>query len=170
MLPLRATLDPSCGATLAAHVLRDAVFAPGSAVAGVWPLPGEIDLTPLWDALHARGHTILLPETPRHGRTLIFRVWHPGCAMLPGRFGTAWPDGPVGTPDCIFVPLLAFDRAGNRLGYGGGYYDTTLAAHPGVPAVGFGYAAQEVPAVPADTHDRGLDAVFTERGRVALRA
>jgi len=169
MLALRATLDPACGAALTAHVLRDLVFTPGSAVAGVWPLPGEIDVRPLWHALHTRGHRVLLPQTPPRGRPLIFRVWHPGCAMLPERFGTERPDGPVATPAFIFVPLLAFDRAGNRLGYGGGYYDVTLAAHPGVPAVGFGYAAQEVPAVPAAAHDIPLGAIMTELGSVALR-
>jgi 5-formyltetrahydrofolate cyclo-ligase len=168
MLALRATQDPACGAALAAHVLRDLIFLPGSAVAGVWPLPGEMDLRPLWHALHARGHTVLLPETPPRGSPLLFRVWYPGCAMIPERFGTARPDGPIRTPDYIFVPLLAFDRAGNRIGYGGGYYDMTLAAHRGVPAVGFAYAAQEVPAVPAEAHDIRLGAIMTEQGPVVL--
>jgi 5-formyltetrahydrofolate cyclo-ligase len=170
MVALRATQDPAAGAAVAAHVLREVRFAPGCAVAGVWPLADEIDLRPLWHALHARGHAVLLPETPARGQALVFRRWHPGCAMVPERFGTLRPDGAVATPDLIFVPLLAFDRAGRRLGYGGGYYDRTLGAHPGVPAVGFGYAAQEVPAVPAEAHDVALGAIFTEEGAVALRA
>jgi 5-formyltetrahydrofolate cyclo-ligase len=141
-------------------------LAPGSTIAGVWPFGDEIDLRPLWHALHARGHAVLLPETTPRGEILIFRAWHPGCTMRAERFGTQCPEGPPGTPALIFVPLLAFDRAGNRLGYGGGYYDRTLAAHPGVPAVGFGYAAQEVPAVPSEPHDHKLDAIYTELGVV----
>ncbi len=169
MLAVRASQDPTAGATLADNVLRDLSLEPGSAIAGVWPFGDEIDLRPLWHALHERGHTILLPETTPRGEILIFRVWHPGCPMRAERFGTQCPEGPAGTPALIFVPLLAFDRAGHRLGYGGGYYDRTLAAHPGVPALGFGYAAQEVPAVPAEPHDRKLDAIYTEYETVLLR-
>jgi len=169
MLAVRRTQNPAAGATLAEHVLRDLSRETGSAIAGVWPFGDEIDLRPLWHALHARGHTILLPETTPRGEPLIFRAWHPGCAMRAERFGTQCPEGPAGTPALIFVPLLAFDRAGNRLGYGGGYYDRTLAAQPGVPAVGFGYAALEVPAVPCEPHDRKLRAIYTERESILLR-
>jgi len=170
MMALRATLDPALGAVLADHVLRDIALPPASNVAGVWPLPGEIDLRPLWHALHERGHAILLPETPPRGQPLQFRHWHPGCRMLRERFGTERPDGAHGTPDIIFVPLLAFDRIGHRLGYGGGYYDRTLATHPHAQAIGVGFAAQEVASVPLGAHDRALPAIFTETGRVALSA
>lgn len=166
MRALRATLDPALGARLGEHVLRGADLPPGAAVAGVWPLPGEIDLRSLWEALHARGHTVLLPQTPGRGKALRFRRWAPGCAMITERFGTQYPDGPEAVPGIIFVPLLAFDRAGNRLGYGGGYYDRTLAALPAARAIGFGYAAQEVPSVPTGPHDRRLGVIFTEGGRL----
>ncbi|MEJ0047413.1 MAG: 5-formyltetrahydrofolate cyclo-ligase [Rhodospirillales bacterium] len=169
MLAVRAGLDPALGAVLGAHVLRDLKLPAGAKIAGVWPLPGEIDLRPLWHALHDRGHPVLLPETPPRSGTLRFRHWRPGCVMVRERFGTERPDGAHDAPDIMFVPLLAFDRRGHRLGYGGGYYDRTLAAHPSVRAVGFGFAAQEVPAVPAGPHDRALPAIVTEGGRVALR-
>jgi 5-formyltetrahydrofolate cyclo-ligase len=168
MLAVRAGQNPAAGALLAEHVLLHLSFSPGTAVAGVWPFRDEIDLRPLWHELHARGHTVLLPQTPPRGEKLIFRRWQPGCTMVTERFGTHCPDGAEASPALIFVPLLAFDRTGHRLGYGGGYYDRTLAAHPGVPAVGFGYAAQEVPEVPSEPHDRKLNAVFTERGPVTL--
>ena len=132
-------------------------------VAGVWPLPHEIDLRGLLARLHARGHVIVLPEAPPRGAPLAFRRWHPDAALLPGRFATRHPDGPVLTPQLLLVPLLAFDRTCHRLGYGGGYYDRTLAALPGVPAIGYGWAAQQVTAVPVGPHDRALDAVATER-------
>jgi 5-formyltetrahydrofolate cyclo-ligase len=162
---LRATLDPGLGTRLAGHLLRGLALAPGAAVAGTWPMPGEIDLRPLWARLHANGHAVLLPETPPRGYPLVFRLWTPDTAMLPERFGTSRPDGPVATPDLIIVPFLAFDAVGHRLGYGGGYYDRTLAAHPGVPAIGAGYAALQVDSLPAGPHDRKLDAIFTELGR-----
>ncbi|MBN9509017.1 MAG: 5-formyltetrahydrofolate cyclo-ligase [Alphaproteobacteria bacterium] len=163
-LAARPACDPAWGAELARHVLAELTFPPDAAVSGFWPMPGEIDIRPLLNALHARGHAILLPQTPPRGAPLVFRRWHPGTAMLPERFGTQRPDGPVGAPDMLFVPLLAFDRAGHRLGYGGGYYDRTLAGLPGARAIGCAFAAQEVAAVPAGPHDMRLDAVATERG------
>jgi 5-formyltetrahydrofolate cyclo-ligase len=160
----RAGCDPGWGAALAAHVLAELAIAPGVSVSGFWPMPGEIDIRPLLAALHARGHDILLPQTPPRGEKLIFRHWRPGATMLAERFGTLRPDGPEGVPALLFVPLLAFDRTGHRLGYGGGYYDRTLAALPGARAIGCAFAAQEVLAVPAGAHDMRLDAVATERG------
>ncbi|MBB2202665.1 5-formyltetrahydrofolate cyclo-ligase [Gluconacetobacter tumulisoli] len=142
--------------------VHDAVPA-GAAVAAVWPLPGEIDLRALCARLHGHGYRVLLPETPPRGHPLRFRLWQPGGRMVPGRFGTAHPDGPAGRPDFVFVPLLAFDRRGFRLGYGGGYYDRTLAGLGPVPATGYGLAAQEVPEVPTGRHDIPLPVVVTER-------
>ena len=135
-------------------------------VAGVWPLPGEIDLRALLTGLHARGHTVVLPQTPPRGAALVFRRWRPEGALLPGRFGTLYPDGEVMVPQALLVPLLAFDLACHRLGYGGGYYDRTLAALPGVPAIGYGWAAQQVARLPIGGHDRALDAVATEHGLI----
>ena len=133
-------------------------------VAGFWPLPGEIDIRPVLTALHGRGHPIVLPETPPRGQPLVFRRWAPGDALLPGRFGTQHPEGDPADPEWLLVPLLAFDSAGNRLGYGAGYYDRTLAGLPGRVAVGCAFAAQQVAAVPVDHTDAQLDAIATERG------
>ena len=166
MLARRAGCDPASGAALALHVLRDLPPPAGAIVAGFWPMGPEIDVRPLLDALHARGHPIALPETPPRGNPLIFRLWQPGIAMIAERFGTSRPDGPIVRPDWLFVPLLAFDRAGHRLGYGGGYYDRTLAVLPGAVAVGCAYACQEVDAVPTAEYDLPLQAVATERGIV----
>ena len=163
-LALRAGQSPQASSQLAQHVLRLLPLPPASVVAGIWPLPGEIDLRPLWHTLHERGHTILLPQTPPRGQPLVFRVWHPACTMIAERFGTQCPDGPIAVPTLIFVPLLAFDAEGHRLGYGGGYYDRTLAALPEIPAIGVTYAAQRVASVPAGPHDRSLQMVISENG------
>jgi 5-formyltetrahydrofolate cyclo-ligase len=145
-------------------VLRDAPPPADAVVAGFWPLSGEIDIRPLLHALAGRGHAVLLPETPPRGLPLIFRRWRPGDAMATGRFGTPVPIGEAMAPSLVLVPMLAFDRRGNRLGYGAGYYDRTLAALPGVATLGCAFAAQELDSVPVGPHDIPLAAIATERG------
>ncbi|GBR04950.1 5-formyltetrahydrofolate cyclo-ligase [Acetobacter oeni] len=131
-------------------------------IACVWPLAGEIDLRPLCASLHREGRTVCLPDTPKKGHPLIFRHWTPTSLMLEGRFGTRHPDGPAVTPDIVLVPMLAFDRRGYRLGYGGGYYDRTLAALPKARPVGYALSTQEKPAIPTGPHDIALPLIVTE--------
>ncbi len=163
LLSGRSPTHSGDGNLLARNALAELDFTLCATIAGVWPMAGEMDLRPLLHALHARGHTIVLPETLPRGQVLTFRRWAPGTAMLPGRFGTFHTDGAPAVPDLLFVPLLAFDRSGNRIGYGGGYYDRTLAALPDRPAIGFGRADQEIALVPTETHDRRLATILTER-------
>jgi 5-formyltetrahydrofolate cyclo-ligase len=160
---------------LAAVVLREVRLPAGAVVAGYWPIGQEIDLRPLLHALHARGHAIVLPVTPPRGEVLRFRPWQPGAALQRGAFGTMAPVPAPGAADAllpafapaiVLVPLLAFDRAGNRLGYGGGYYDRTLATLPGAMALGCAYAGQEIAAVPTGPFDIPLTAIATERGLI----
>ncbi|MGC1408607.1 MAG: 5-formyltetrahydrofolate cyclo-ligase [Acetobacteraceae bacterium] len=165
MLAAREAWDPpACGAALAGHVLREMAPPVGAVVSGFWPMGQELDIRPLLLVLHERGHPIVLPETPKRGNPLIFRLWHPGAVMVPERFGTSRPDGAVTVPDFLLVPLLAFDQRGYRVGYGAGYYDRTLAGLPGRSRLGVAYAAQELDEVPAGPYDERLDAVATERG------
>lgn len=155
------------------HALRAGILAcvdqvpVGSAIALVWPLPGEIDLRPVFMPLHQRGYRVLLPFTPPRGQPLSFHHWHPDVTMCNGRFATWHPDGHAHRPDMVFVPLLAFDRRGGRLGYGGGYYDRTLARLPHAIAIGYGLATQEVAHIPMGPHDVPLSGVVTERERIA---
>jgi 5-formyltetrahydrofolate cyclo-ligase len=162
----RTACAPALGRELARHVLADCPPPPGAVVAGYWPMGEEIDLRPLLYALAEQGFTICLPETPPRGHPLVFKKWQPGAAMLPGRFGTSHPAGEVLQPDFVLMPLLAFDAQGNRLGYGGGYYDRTLAALPGAFRLGCAFAAQEFPNVPSGERDLKLHAIATE---VSLR-
>ena len=164
-LAVRAGCDPAAsGAALAERVLAECPPPDGAVVSGFWPIGEEIDIRPLLHALHARGHTIVLPVTPRRGNPLTFRTWQPGDVLEPERFGTFRPVGQAAVPDFLLVPLLAFDRRGYRLGYGAGFYDRTLAGLPRRFALGVAYAVQEVENVPAGPHDVRLDAVATEHG------
>lgn len=168
-LAARAECDPALGADLARHVLAETPPPAGAAVSGFWPMPGEIDILPLLTALHARGHRVLLPHTPKIGNPLIFRHWQPGAEMVRERFGTYRPTSEIGVPDWLFVPLVAFDDSGRRLGYGGGFYDRTLPLLPGAVTVGCAFAAQKLDAVPTAEYDAPLHAVATERGVIRFR-
>lgn len=161
----RQGFDPATsGQQLAVHVLRDCPPPPNAVVSGFWPLGPEIDVRPLLLALHAKGHAIALPVTPKLGDPLTFRRWQPGDVLLPERFGTMRPIGDVLVPDVLLIPLLAFDSAGGRLGYGGGYYDRTLAGLPNAFRLGCAFAQQQVDAVPVGPYDIRLHAVATEHG------
>jgi 5-formyltetrahydrofolate cyclo-ligase len=152
------------GRALSVHLLRDCSPPLDAVVSGFWPLGEEIDIRPLLRALHQRGNRVALPVTPKRGEALTFREWRPGDALIPERFGTMRPTGEVLVPDMLLIPLLAFDAAGGRLGYGAGFYDRTLAALPNRFRLGCAFAAQQVDAVPVGPYDIRLDAVATENG------
>jgi 5-formyltetrahydrofolate cyclo-ligase len=158
---------------VAAEAVRDRVLAavplPAAAVVSAyWPLASEFDPRPLLFALHARGHACALPVVLAAGQPLQFRQWRPDTALEPNVFGVLAPGDTAAVlrPRVLLVPLLAFDRAGWRLGYGGGFYDRSLAtlrAAGAATAVGVAFAAQEVDAVPHHDGDQRLDWVVTER-------
>lgn len=137
-------------------------------VAGYMAMRTEIDPAPVMAALHARGARICVPVIEGRGRPLRFREWTPDAPMVPGPFGARVPaEGDWLEPDALIVPLVAFDGGLNRLGYGGGFYDRTLAglraARPTF-AAGFAYAAQQAEALPLEPTDQPLDAIVTEAG------
>ena len=167
-LAIMAGCDPACGRAVGDRV-RPHVPA-GAVVAGFHPLGRELDVTPLLLALRRSGHTVALPRTPARGLPLAFHRWAEADGLLAERFGTLTSDGPAVTPDLLLVPLLAFDREGRRLGYGGGYYDRTIAALPGVRTIGCAYAALELAEVPAGPHDVPLQAIATETEFLTIKA
>ncbi|MEM8987222.1 MAG: 5-formyltetrahydrofolate cyclo-ligase [Pseudomonadota bacterium] len=161
-------------AAFAARFIETSLPLKSRILAGYWPMRDEADPRALMDAARAAGGALALPTISQPKHPLVFKSYTPGEALASGPHGTSEP-GPAAmalTPDIVLVPLLAFDRRGGRLGYGGGYYDRTLAAlraKGSVTAIGLAYAAQEVDAVPTDPLDERLDWVVTERGALECR-
>lgn len=138
-------------------------------IGGIYPLPGEIDTLPLMRALADQGAVLSLPCTPRKGRPLKFRSWVKGDKLKTGPYGTRepYPGQSEVFPSFVFVPLLAFTESGERLGYGGGFYDRTLGqlkARHDVFACGVGFAAQKAAHIPMGEFDVSLDGMLTETG------
>lgn len=153
------------------HFLSHIKPGPDACIAGYWPLSGELDPIPLLTVLHENNCRIALPAVGGHTDPLLFRNWHPRMELVEGYSGTKQPPAAAGeiVPDVLIVPLIAFDRAGYRLGYGGGFYDRTLhhlRASKKILAVGLAYAVQQVPIVPHEGRDEKLDWVITEEGAI----
>jgi 5-formyltetrahydrofolate cyclo-ligase len=147
---------------------------PGVVVSGFMPLKSEINPLPLMRKLAGGGASLALPAVAGRGKPLIMRAYAIGEPLAAGVWGIREPkaDAPAVEPDILLVPLLAFDRKGNRIGYGAGYYDMTINRLRGlktVVAVGIAYAAQEVSEVPATPRDARLDLVLTERDVIDCR-
>jgi 5-formyltetrahydrofolate cyclo-ligase len=169
----RGTLASDVGAAAAEAVadrlVREFRLPPGI-VSGYWPLADEFDPRPAMARLARLGHALALPRVQGWGRPLSFHAWQPGEPLLAGPFQVMEPssDAPLVDPRILLVPLLAFDRAGRRLGYGAGYYDMVLrdlrARGPAPYAIGVAFAAQEVAEVPTGPRDQLLDAMVTEQG------
>lgn len=147
---------------------------PGCVVAGYWPVASELDPRPLLRVLSDRGYQLALPVVVDRKSPLIFRAWEFDAPVIEGPYGIPEPvPGAAGlvAPDCLLVPLLAFDGQGYRLGYGGGYYDRTLKDlrdRGTIKAIGLGFAEQRHDALPHEAHDEPLDGVVTDEAWVGF--
>lgn len=155
--------------SFARHFLKS-VNVNGHIVAGYWAMHGELDVMPLLQMLAQKGHICCLPATTPASKELVFRRWQTGTAMESGAFGIIEPTAENASlmPDTLIVPLVAFDAARHRIGYGGGYYDCTLNAlrqsgHRFI-TIGAAYSIQQVDSIPAEPHDEVLDMIITEKG------
>lgn len=157
---------------LARHLLP--LIPPGATVAGYRATSGEIVPDQALIQLHARGHTLCLPVTQAQDKHLIFRRWQPGDRLQRGKFNIEIPQDSAEelTPDVLLVPLVAFDAQGNRLGYGAGYYDRTIAqlreSKKPCKLIGIAFAMQGVESLPAEAHDEKLAAIATEQGVIYI--
>ena len=163
----KAAHDPARGAEAATRLLEVLRPHAGAVIAGYMPIRTEVSPLPAMMAMTGQA-TLCVPVIQGAGLPLLFREWHPGAEMIDGPFGALVPAaGDFVTPDVLIVPMVAFDRQGGRLGYGGEFYDRTLEglrAERPVFAIGFAYAAQEAEGLPMEPTDQPLDMIVTEQG------
>jgi 5,10-methenyltetrahydrofolate synthetase len=144
------------------------VTRPEQAIGAYWPIKGEFDALPAlfrWTEAEP-GRRIGLPVINRDTRQLRFHVWYPGCPMEEDAYGIPKPkDTEAFEPSLLLVPCVGFGPGGVRLGYGGGFYDRTLASlQPRPYTAGVGYAHGFIPWLEGEPHDMPLDAMLTEDG------
>ena len=144
------------------------VGRPESTIGAYWPIKGEFDALPAlyrWSEAH-EARRIGLPVIDRETKQLRFHVWYPGCPMEEDAYGIPKPkDTEAFEPQLLLVPCVGFGPGGLRLGYGGGFYDRTLAAlQPRPFTIGVGYSHGWVPWLEGEPHDVPLDAILTEDG------
>lgn len=154
------------GPMAAARLLEYLEPYAGRTISGYMPIRTEIDPLSVMAKMSETGF-VTLPVIEAANQPLTFRVWTPDCELVPGPYGAKVPvSGDWLEPDVLIVPLVAFNRSGGRLGYGGGFYDRTLEmlrARRKTIAVGFAYSGQEDQNLPLESTDQPLDAIVTER-------
>ena len=138
----------------------------GLTISAWWPIKAELNLRNWLERLIARGNRVALPVVVTRAAPLVFRPWTPDCKMVQGFWKIPVPaEGPEVVPDIMLAPLVGWDDAGYRLGYGGGYFDRTLAAFAVRPLViGVGLAAAQLPTIFPQPHDIAMDSIVTEAG------
>ena len=137
----------------------------GKLVSAYWPFRGEPDLRDWLERIAAHGGRYALPVVIRKNAPLVFRTWRKGEPLSHGVWNIPVPtDGEVVYPDVVIAPLVGYDRAGYRLGYGGGFFDRTLAAMPNRPLViGVGYSQAMIPSINPQVHDIPMNKIVTEQ-------
>jgi 5,10-methenyltetrahydrofolate synthetase len=165
-LALTAADNAALSTRVAVHLATLLDTLPPQTLAFCAPVRGEFDAGPLVGGLLAKGWKAAMPVVVTPGAPMIFRAWTPACPMSADRHGIPIPrDGPEVDPDIVLLPLVAFDVAGYRLGYGGGYFDRTLATRvPRAVAIGVGFELGRVADIRPQAHDVRLNAVVTEAG------
>lgn len=165
-----ATLSQSIATGLRSILTDRFDGARGMVLSLYWPIKGEPDLRPLMRILHDSGVTIALPLVETKAAPLVFRHWTPETKMVRGDWNIPVPpaDAPVLTPQIALAPLVGWDNAGYRLGYGGGYFDRTLAAlQPRPFVIGIGYGTAQLATIFPQPHDIAMDVIVTEDGVIS---
>ncbi len=168
-------LGPAAGEMLANHGIGFSQAPQNASVSGFLGIGEEINPLPLMRRLWQAGHAVGLPVMVGNAKPLIFRQWQEGEPLDEVQWGIQEPQAsaPVIVPDVLLVPLLAFDTSGYRIGYGGGFYDRSIAeirASKPVVTIGLAYDELEVDAVPHDAYDQRLEWVLTPSGPRKCRA
>lgn len=161
----------SDSAEVVRHIVADATWRAARSVLLFMPLPDEVRIRPLMDAAWAAGKSVALPASDAATGAYVARRVLSGADLRPGRFGILepreeCPEVPFSALDLVLVPGIAFDRAGNRLGRGRGFYDRMLALSPDAVSCGVGFDGQVVARVPVEPHDVKLHRVWTPTGQI----
>ena len=161
-----ATVRAAASEAVNAHLASLLQERPAGRIAFCMPIRGEIDCLPLVRQLLGRGWSACQPVVMAAATPMVFRPWAPDTTMTEDRHGIPIPaGGNTVIPDVILLPLVAFDDAGYRLGYGGGYFDRTLATLSGPKlTVGVGYEATRIDSIHPARHDHPVDLIVTEAG------
>ena len=174
LIAARLAIPPEGRAAASASIDRAlaARFPPGSValVGGYWPIRGEPDPLPYLRRVIGAGGAAALPAVVDPGAPLEYRSWTPATRMASGRWDTQHPaEGHAVTPAALLIPLVGFDAAGHRLGYGGGFFDRTLAAlQPRPLAIGLGFELGRLPAFEPAWHDERMDLIITEAETIEI--
>ncbi len=167
----RKVLHEKAGAAQAGYLSEVLAGYRGVPLSGFMPIRTEIDPVPAMAEASAHG-TVGVPVIDAADHPLRFAAWTPDTVMVAGAFGAAVPKAPrYFEPEILIVPLLAFNREGGRLGYGGGFYDRTLEllrARRATLAIGFAFAGQETDDLPLEPTDQPLDMIVTEAGVIEI--
>jgi len=149
-----------------AHLERSFPALAGAKLAFCWPIRGEYDARHLARTLRARGALTALPVVVAPRQPLVFREWHPGVELAAGPLGIPYPvSSQAIVPDAVLLPMNGWDGAGYRLGYGGGFFDRTLANSAKKPAlIGVSYELARIETIHPQSWDIPVDWVVTERG------
>ena len=160
-----------CGDEIAAELDRLIDMRPGVIVSTYWPFRGELDLRDWMGRAVERGVRIALPIVVEKARPLIFREWRPHCRMERGVWNIPVPaDGEQLVPEVTIAPLVGYDPGCYRLGYGGGFYDRTIASvMPRPTVIGIGHPVAAIPTIFAQPHDIPMDVIVTGTGQVRHR-
>jgi 5-formyltetrahydrofolate cyclo-ligase len=150
---------------ITAGILRELTAKSPTLLGIYWPFKGEYDPRDVAATLQAQGIGLALPVVTRMKAPLEFRAWHPGARLESGIWGIPVPaDGEVVLPDTLLAPLVGYDQRRFRLGYGGGFYDRTLAAMPRRPVtLGVGFTLGSLDTIHPQSHDIPMDVVITEQ-------
>ncbi|MCK0166038.1 5-formyltetrahydrofolate cyclo-ligase [Jannaschia sp. S6380] len=163
-LARRASVGAEARAAAGARLYARLMGLRGRTIAGYLPIGSEASPVGTMRVL-SRDNRICVPVVAGKGAPLRFREWWPGCTLETGPFGVSVPtEGGWRVPDVLIVPLVGFDGRGGRLGYGGGFYDRTLAGLGGGLVVGLALEAQRLDAVPSEATDVPLPWIVTEAG------
>ena len=171
-LDLAKSAGPRIGTLLIKLFFDQFVIKPEEIISGYWPIGSEIDLKPLMYEIDRLNNNCFLPVVRGLDEILYFHKWQPSDELIKSDLGILEPpvSKPIGIPNMMLVPLLAFDIHGYRIGYGGGFYDRTIQnlrseskkKNQKFIAIGIGYAGQKVDSVPHDNLDQRMDWIMTE--------